>query len=62
MRIGIAAGHGGFTMKEKLAAALRDAGHEVTDFGARALEPGDDYPDYVIPLAEAVAAGRVEYH
>ncbi len=60
MRIGIAADHGGFTMKEELAALLREAGHAVVDFGARALDPGDDYPDYVIPLAEAVAAGEVE--
>jgi len=60
MRLGIAADHGGFAMKELLSAALIEAGHEVTDFGARQLEPGDDYPDFVIPLAEAVAAGRVE--
>jgi len=60
MRIGLAADHGGFTMKERLAAALRGAGHEVTDFGARLLDPGDDYPDFVIPLAEAVAKGEVE--
>ncbi|HEY5213061.1 MAG TPA: RpiB/LacA/LacB family sugar-phosphate isomerase, partial [Acidobacteriaceae bacterium] len=32
----------------------------VTDFGARDLSPGDDYPDYVIPLVRAVAAGLVE--
>ncbi len=60
MRIGIAADHGGFTMKEELVTLLRGAGHDVVDFGARALDPGDDYPDYVIPLAEAVAAGEVE--
>jgi len=60
MRIGIAADHGGYAMKEQLAAALTRAGHEVVDFGARRLDPGDDYPDFVIPLAEAVAAGRVE--
>ncbi len=60
IRIGIAADHGGFTMKERLAAALRAAGHEVEDFGARELDPADDYPDFVIPLAEAVAEGRVK--
>ncbi len=32
----------------------------MEDFGAFVLDPGDDYPDVVIPLAEAVAAGRVE--
>ena len=60
MRIGLAADHGGFTMKERLAAPLREAGHEVTDFGARLLDPADDYPDFVIPLAEAVAKGKVD--
>jgi ribose 5-phosphate isomerase B len=60
MRIGLAADHGGFTMKEQLMADLRAAGHEVVDFGARELTADDDYPDYVIPLARAVAAGSVE--
>ncbi len=60
MRIGIAADHGGFSMKERMALMLRENGHEVTDFGARELDPGDDYPDFVIPLARAVAAGEVE--
>ena len=60
MRVGIATDHGGFSLKEDLAARLRAAGHEVVDFGAYVLSPGDDYPDFVIPLARAVAAGRVE--
>jgi ribose 5-phosphate isomerase B len=30
------------------------------DFGAAQLSPDDDYPDFVIPLAQAVAAGTVE--
>ncbi|HEX9079616.1 MAG TPA: RpiB/LacA/LacB family sugar-phosphate isomerase [Desulfuromonadaceae bacterium] len=60
MRIGIAADHGGFTMKERMAAALREAGYDVTDFGAAHLDPEDDYPDFVIPLARAVGTGNVE--
>ncbi|MFN4261567.1 MAG: transaldolase [Gemmataceae bacterium] len=60
MRIGIATDHGGFDMKNQLIAALRQVGHEVIDFGATALDPGDDYPDFVIPLARAVAAGDVQ--
>ncbi len=60
MRVGIATDHGGFFLKEDLVARLRAAGHEVVDFGAHSLVPGDDYPDFVIPLAEAVAAGQVE--
>jgi len=57
MRVGIAADHGGFGLKEELVARLRAAGHEVVDFGADELSPDDDYPDFVIPLAQAVAAG-----
>jgi ribose 5-phosphate isomerase B len=60
MHIGIATDHGGFELKEDLVARLRAAGHEVTDFGAHSLNPGDDFPDFVIPLARAVAAGTVE--
>jgi ribose 5-phosphate isomerase B len=60
MRIGIATDHGGFELKEKLAARLRAAGHEITDFGAYRLTPDDDYPDFVVPLARAVVAGKVD--
>jgi ribose 5-phosphate isomerase B len=60
MRIGIATDHGGFDLKQDLAARLRTAGHDVVDFGADALSPDDDYPDFVIPLAQAVAAGTIE--
>jgi ribose 5-phosphate isomerase B len=60
MRLGIATDHGGFGLKEDLLARLRAAGHEIVDFGAHSLNPGDDYPDFVIPLARAVAAGTVE--
>jgi ribose 5-phosphate isomerase B len=60
MRLGIAADHGGFDLKEILLSDLRAMGHEVMDFGAHALEPGDDYPDFVVPLARAIAGGRVE--
>ncbi len=60
MRIGIAADHGGFGLKEELRERLVAAGHEVVDFGSHTLNSGDDYPDFVVPLAQAVVAGRVE--
>ena len=59
MRIGIAADHGGFELKMQLTAALKAAGYEVSDFGAHELVIGDDYPDFVVPLAMAVAKGEV---
>jgi ribose 5-phosphate isomerase B len=60
MTVGIATDHGGFALKEELMAKLRAAGHEVTDFGAHSLNPGDDYPDFIVPLANAIIAGQVE--
>lgn len=60
MRIGIATDHGGFGLKEELVKQLRGAGHEVVDFGAHELREADDYPDYVIPLAKAVARREVD--
>jgi ribose 5-phosphate isomerase B len=60
MRIGVAADHGGFELKEDLRARLAAAGHQVEDFGPKNLDPNDDYPDFVVPLSEAVAAGKVE--
>ena len=60
MRIGIAADHGGFELKEQVAKVLRAAGYEVVDFGAHSLISTDDYPDFVAPLAKAVSTGEVE--
>jgi ribose 5-phosphate isomerase B len=60
MRVGIAADHGGFELKGLLAKALRDLGYEVMDFGASGLNPEDDYPDFVVPLAKAVSDGKVD--
>ncbi len=60
MRIGVAADHGGFALKTEIAARLRAEGFDVQDFGALSLSPDDDYPDYIVPLARAVAAGEVE--
>lgn len=60
MRIGIATDHGGFSLKQELVAQLRTAGYEVMDFGAHDVNPSDDYTDLVVPMARAVAAGKVE--
>ena len=60
MRVGMAADHGGFEMKMQLAKSLQADDYEVVDFGANELNADDDYPDFIIPLARAVAAGKVE--
>jgi ribose 5-phosphate isomerase B len=60
MRVGIATDHAGFERKEELVAHLSQTGHEVFDVGAYTLNGSDDYPEFVIPLAREVAAGRID--
>jgi ribose 5-phosphate isomerase B len=60
MRVGIAADHGGFALKQEWADLLQAAGHDVVDFGPDCFDPEDDYPDFVARLARAVAATQVE--
>jgi len=60
MRVAIATDHAGFELKDELVAHLRASGHEVIDVGAYSMNPGDDYPDFVIPLAQAIALGYVD--
>ena len=59
MRIGIAADHGGFELKVQLIATLTFVGFMVKDFGAFEQIEGDDYPDFVVPLAKAVSKGEI---
>ena len=60
VKVGIGADHGGYEMKEKLYILLGANGHQVVDFGNLRYDRNDDYPDFAIPLARAVAAGVVE--
>lgn len=60
LKIGIAADHGGFELKADLIKRLRFSGYEVTDFGANELCSTDDYPDYGIPLGNAIASGKLD--
>ena len=58
-KIGICADHGGFELKERMKSFLIKNQFQLIDFGAKELDNTDDYPDYVIPLSKAVAAGEV---
>ena len=60
MKVGIAADHGGYEMKQKIYTLLCARGHQVVDFGNLSYDRDDDYPDFAIPLARAVAAAVVE--
>jgi ribose 5-phosphate isomerase B len=56
MKIYLGTDHAGFELKEALKAALTTAGHTVEDMGAHSYDAGDDYPDFVVPVARAVSA------
>lgn len=55
MKIHIGSDHAGFRLKELLKSWFMEQGHEVVDHGAKETNPGDDYPDFVMPVAKAVA-------
>jgi|SRR3989344_2457322 len=55
MKIYIGTDHAGYVLKEKLVSSLKLQGHEVIDKGAFEFNEGDDYPDFVIPVAREVS-------
>lgn len=59
IKIGICADHGGFELKEKIKSFLAENQFEPVDYGAMELNNSDDFPDFVIPLAKAVASKEV---
>lgn len=59
LRVAIGADHGGFPLKAELTPWLRENGYEVLDLGAETLIPTDDYPDYALAVAEAVASEEI---
>jgi ribose 5-phosphate isomerase B len=60
MKIGIAADHAGFLEKELLKKKLEAGSYQVIDYGAYAIDPDDDYPDVVSPLAKALSEGKIQ--
>ena len=60
MRIAVGADHGGYPLNERVIEELRDAGHEVMDFGTHDGSLPDDYPDYAKLVGEAVQTGAAE--
>jgi ribose 5-phosphate isomerase B len=59
LRIAIGSDHAGFQYKALLINLMQGLGHEVQDFGTDS-EESVDYPDYIRPVAEAVAAGEYD--
>ncbi len=59
-KIGLAADHGGFELKEKLKTLLDTSQYKLVDYGATEFDSEDDYPDKILPLAIAVSEQQVE--
>ena len=60
MRIHIGSDHAGLELKAQLIEHLVSGGHDVTDHGPYEYDALDDYPDFCIPAAEAVAKDPAE--
>ena len=60
MKIFVGADHAGFGLKSALTPYLQVLGYEVEDKGAHSLDPQDDYPDFIKPVAEAVSLISVQ--
>jgi ribose 5-phosphate isomerase B len=60
LRIGFAADHGGLELKKQLIKDFENQDLEIIDFGAKEFRKDDDYPDFVVPLAEAVSQHRID--
>ena len=59
MKIAFGTDHAGFHLKELLKAHLASKGHQISDFGTNSDAPVD-YPDYIRPAAQSVAAGECD--
>jgi ribose 5-phosphate isomerase B len=59
MRIALGCDHGGFPLKERIAATILAAGHEVVDCGTDST-CSVDYPDYALKVSETILAGKAD--
>lgn len=55
MKVYLATDHGGYELKEILKNWLKENSYEVEDLGAHSLDPNDDYPDFIVPLARKIS-------
>jgi len=60
MKVAIGGDHAGFAFKNDLAEFLREGGFDVLDLGAHDYDAKDDYPDFALAVARAVASGQAE--
>lgn len=58
MKVFLGADHRGFFLKEKIKEWLKENGYEASDLGNTEFNPSDDYPDFSLPVAKEVSAGK----
>jgi len=59
LSVALSADHGGFDLKNELATRLHQM-YEFFDLGAHTFDPNDDYPDFALAVAQAVASGQAQ--
>ena len=59
MKVALGADHAGFQLKNEILEVLREAGHQVEDFGCSGPD-SVDYPDYAEQVGRAVSEGRFD--
>lgn len=60
MKIALATDHAGYEEAKSIAEYITSLGHECVNFGPTEFDAEDDYPDFIFPAAQAVAAGECE--
>jgi ribose 5-phosphate isomerase B len=60
MKIAVGSDHGGYELKIIIIEHLKKKGYETMDFGVHSCAPGD-YPDYAVPVCEAVLSGEADF-
>jgi ribose 5-phosphate isomerase B len=60
IKIAIGADHGGYPLNERIIDELRQAGHELIDFGTHEGSQPDDYPDYAVKVGETIQTDQAE--
>jgi ribose 5-phosphate isomerase B len=59
LKVALGADHGGFTLKNELVTRLHET-CQILDLGARTFDPNDDYPDFVLAVAQTVVSRQAQ--
>jgi ribose 5-phosphate isomerase B len=60
LRVAFGTDHGGFAIRQFVVDHIAALGHRLLDYGAGRPDPDDDYPDYGVRVARAVAGGEAD--